>query len=213
METTQEETGRVSTKKGLLILSVIGFVVAGIVTGMYVFLTNNRLYVEKSRITAPMVGLSPKNGGKLEKLLVNSGDTVVGNQVVAQVGDELVKTKDGGIVIATENEIGKTVVPGEAVVTIVKPDDLRVVAQVEEDKGLSAIKVGQRASFTVDAFGTKTFDGIVDEVSPTSRASDVVFNISSQRQINEFDVKIRFDTAKYPELKNGMSAKSFIYTE
>jgi len=213
LETVNEEGGRVSAKKGLLLLSATGFIVAGIVTGMYMFLTNNRLYVEKSQVTAPMIGLSPKNGGILEKLLVDPGDVITENQVVAQVGDELVKTKDGGTVLVVENEIGKTVVPGEAVVTIVRPDDLRVVAQVEEDKGLSAIKVGQQASFTVDAFGTKTFDGIVDEVSPTSRASDVVFNISSQRQINEFNVKIRFDTAKYPELKNGMSAKSFIYTE
>jgi hypothetical protein len=53
----------------------------------------------------------------------------------------------------------------------------------------------------------------VDEVSPTSRQSDVVFNISSQRQEQEFNIKIRFDVNKYPELKNGMSAKSWIYKD
>jgi multidrug resistance efflux pump len=96
---------------------------------------------------------------------------------------------------------------------MIKPDDLRVVAQIEEDKGLSEVTVGQRAFFTVDAFGSKKFDGIVDEVSPTSRQSDVVFNISSQRQEQEFNIKIRFDVNKYPELKNGMSAKSWIYKD
>jgi PAS domain-containing protein len=92
-------------------------------------------------------------------------------------------------------------------------DHLRVVAQVEEDKGLANIKVGQRVAFTVDVFGSKKFEGVVDEVSPTSRQGDVVFNISSQRQVNEFNVKIRFDVSKYPELKNGMSAKAWIYTD
>jgi hypothetical protein len=53
--------------------------------------------------------------------------------------------------------------------------------------------------------------GIVDEVSPTSRASDVVFNISDQRPTNQFDVKVRFDPSEYPELKNGMSARIWVY--
>ncbi len=73
------------------------------------------------------------------------------------------------------------------------------------------MKVGDPAAFTVDAFGSNRYQGIVDEVSPTSRASDVVFDISSQRPTNEFDVKVRFDPTKYPELKNGMSARIWVY--
>ena len=205
--------GQSSTKKNLIILAILGFIMAGIVAGMYVFLSRNQVYVEKSQIVAPIINLSAQNGGKLEKMYVSPGDTVSENQIVAQVGQELIKTKGSGIIISTENDMGKIFLPGETVVSMIKPDDLRVVAQVEEDKGLSEIKVGQRAFFTVDAFGSKKFDGIVDEVSPTSRQSDVVFNISSQRQINEFNVKIRFDVNKYPELKNGMSAKSWIYKD
>ena len=202
-----------STKKNLLILAILGFITAGIVAGMYVFLARNQVYVEKSQIVAPTINLSSQNGGKLEKLYVSPGDNVTENQIVAQVGQELVKTKDGGVIITTEDDMGKIFQPGEAVVTMIKPDDFRVVAQIEEDKGLSEIQVGQRAFFTVDAFGSKKFDGIVDEVSPTSRQGDVVFNISSQRQVNEFNIKIRFDINKYPELKNGMSAKTWIYKD
>ena len=202
-----------STKNNLLILAILGFVTAIIVAGMYLLLAKNQIYVEKSQIVAPVINLSSQNEGKLDKLYVNPGDNVTENQIVAQIGQELVKTKDGGIIITTEDDMGKIFQPGEAVVTMIKPDDLRVVAQIEEDKGLSDVKVGQRAFFTVDAFGSKKFDGIVDEVSPTSRQGDVVFNISSQRQINEFNIKIRFDVNKYPELKNGMSAKSWIYKD
>ena len=88
---------------------------------------------------------------------------------------------------------------------------MRIVGRLEEDKGLKDVKVGQRVVFEVDAFGTKQYEGIIDEVSPTSRASDVVFNISDQRQENEFNVKARFNLSQDPELKNGMSAKMWIY--
>ena len=209
----QNENGQSSTKKNLLILAILGFIMAGIVASMYIFLARNQVYVEKSQIVAPMINLSSQGGGKLEKLYVSSGDTVEENKIVAQIGQELVKTKESGVIISAENDTGKTFLPGEAVAIMIKPSDLRVVAQVEEDKGLSEIKVGQRAFFTVDAFGSKKFDGIVDEVSPTSRQGDVVFNVSSQRQVNEFNIKIRFDVNKYPELKNGMSAKSWIYKD
>jgi len=202
-----------STRNNLLILAIIGFTTAIIVAGIYILLAKNQIYVEDSQIVAPMINLASQNGGKLEKMYVNPGDNVTENQIVAQVGQELVKTKDSGTIITTENDMGKIFQPGETVVTMIKPDDLRVVAQIEEDKGLSEVTVGQRAFFTVDAFGSKKFDGIVDEVSPTSRQSDVVFNISSQRQEQEFNIKIRFDINKYPELKNGMSAKSWIYKD
>ena len=46
---------------------------------------------------------------------------------------------------------------------------------------------------------------------PTAESSDVVFTVSDQRQEQNFDVKIKFDTTLYPELKNGMSAKIWVY--
>lgn len=213
MENENNGNRQNSTKSNLLILAIFGFVAAGIIAGTYLFLAKNQIYVEKSQIVAPVIGLSPQGVGKLEKIYVNPGETVGENQIVAQVGQELIKTKDDGIIISADNNIGKTFSPGEPVVSMIKPSDLRVVAEVGEDKGFSEIKVGQRVFFTVDAFGSKKFDGVVDEVSPTSRASDVVFNISSQRQVNDFNVKIRFDENKYPELKNGMSAKSWVYKD
>jgi multidrug resistance efflux pump len=75
------------------------------------------------------------------------------------------------------------------------------------------VQVGDAATFTVDAFGSKVYKGVVDEVSQTSNQSDVVFNISDQRPTNQFAVKVRFDPTLYPELKNGMSAKIWVYKQ
>jgi hypothetical protein len=41
--------------------------------------------------------------------------------------------------------------------------------------------------------------------------SDIVFSISDKREEKEFEVKATFDADAYPELKNGMSAKMWVY--
>ena len=160
---------------------------------------------------APQIDLAPTVAGVLQDVYVHEGDEVTANAAVALVGKQLVKAKVSGLIITVHNDIGKIFNPGEAVVSMIQPDELRVVGQIDEDKGLSNIRVGERAVFTVDAFGSKEYQGVVDEVSPTSRSSDVVFNISDQRQINQFNVKVRFDIGAYPELKNGMSARIWVY--
>ena len=109
------------------------------------------------------------------------------------------------------NIIGAQIAPGQTVVEMIDPTQLRVVGKIDENKGLSQIQVGDPATFTVDAFGGKSFTGVVDEIAPTSNQSDVVFNISDQREIQQFDVKVRYDISAYPQLKNGMSARIWIY--
>jgi len=203
--------GEVSRRREWIILAFFAFFMVGLVALFYLYLTQSRVYVEKSSLVAQSIDLSSPGGGVLEKMFVKVGDNVSANEPVAQIGNDIVKTEQSGIIISVKDDIGKNFAPYEAVATMINPEDLRVVAQVEEDKGLADIRVGQPAYFTVDAFGSKKYSGIVDEISPTARSGDVVFNISSARQQQEFNVKIRFNVSDYPELKNGMSAKVWIY--
>ena len=203
--------GEVSRRREWIILAFFAFFMVGLVALFYLYLTQSRVYIEKSSLVAQSIDLSSPGGGVLEKMFVKVGDNVSANEPVAQIGNDIVKTEQSGIIISVKDDIGKNFAPYEAVATMINPEDLRVVAQVEEDKGLADIRVGQLAYFTVDAFGSKKYSGIVDEISPTARSGDVVFNISSARQQQEFNVKIRFNVSDYPELKNGMSAKVWIY--
>jgi multidrug resistance efflux pump len=207
----QEIKKGLTDQKRLLILVSFGFILAAILGILYYLQIQKYIYVEKCQILAPTVELSSQNGGNLHKVFVEEGDYVSQNSNIAQVGNEIITTKSSGIVTSAQREIGKNFSPGEAVATMIKQDDLRVVARVEEDKGLDQVKLGQPVFFTVDTFGSKEYSGIVDEITKTARTSDIVFNISSQRQLQEFEVKIRFDRGKYPELLNGMSAKAWIY--
>ena len=194
--------------------SLIALIVGAIIGGaVYLWSTWNVISIDTSTITAPSIILSPSTPGVLQDIYVKPGDMVMANEPVALVGNEVVKSKIAGEVIDTQDSVGTIFSPGQAVVTMIDPASLRIDGLIDEDKGLSSIKVGDVAVFTVDAFGGKQYTGVVDEVSPTSHQSDIVFNISSSREEQQFDVKVRFNTALYPELKNGMSARMWVLTQ
>lgn len=169
--------------------------------------SSGRISIDTAQVMAPLIALTPSAPGTLQEVFVHPGDTVPQNTVVARVDNELIKTTTSGLIVSAEQNIGKHFNPGEAVVTMIDPTSLRVVGQIAEDKGLADVRVGQPVFFTVDAFGSRQFYGTVDEISPTAHNSDIVFSISNNREEQNFDVKIRFNTDSYPELKNGMSAR------
>jgi multidrug resistance efflux pump len=216
-----QETQSAETKKkggrGVIVGSIIGIVVlVGVLGGAYLYVSSKTVYIDTSDVTAPIIDLSPENSGVLQAVFVKVGDTVMANQAVAQVGNEIVEAKTAGEIISVDQNIGEyeNAVTGQAVVaTMIDPTQLRVVGHLDENKGLANIKVGDTATFTVDAFGGKKYQGIVDEVAPSSEQESVVFNISDERPTNQFDVYVRFDPSQYPELKNGMSARIWVYTK
>lgn len=205
---------KITNRRAFAIAAFLVIIVGGGIGALaYLAAAQKTVYIDKAALSAPVVELGPSTTGVLTSVTVQEGDYVPRGAVVAVVGNELIKTQSPGLVTLVNNNIGKLVNPGEPVVEIIDPSQLRVVGQVQEDKGLSDIHPGQRAAFEVDAFGSKQFSGIVDEVAPTAQASDVVFTVSDQRQEQNFEVKVRFDTNLYPELKNGMSAKIWVYKQ
>lgn len=193
-------------KEGLAILFLIG----ALVGVYYWYLINQRVYSDKAEIFAPLIILSPDQPSVLENVLVKNGDRVVTNQAVAKVDKgDFVRAKTDGIVVKINDQVGKMFSPGEAVVTMINPDDLRLIVHVAENKGLNSVTVGQKVIFTVDAYDSKEFTGQVEEISQTSDQSSVVFSISDKRDEKNFSVKVKY--SGYPELLNGMSAKAWIY--
>lgn len=192
----------------ILILAAIGGAIVA-----YLVVTSKRVSIDKTTIDAPEIDLAPTASGVLEDMFVKAGDTVTANEVVARVGDELIKAKIAGIITKADASVGQTYNPGQTVVAMIDPSQLRAVGQIDENKGLDRIHVGDYAVFTVDAFGSKQYTGIVDSVSPEAESGSVVFTISDQRQEQIFDVKVRFDQNAYPELKDGMSARLLVYPQ
>jgi len=175
--------------------------------------TKGTVFIENSDLEAPIINLSPTLPGTLNALYVKEGDVVSENSEVALVGSQIIYTKDGGVVSYAPVVLGSYFSPGQTIVSIVNIKEMKVVGQIEETKGLSSLKEGQRATFTVDAFPDKNYEGVVDQISPVSSDNGVVFSISDKRPIKKFNVKVRFSVDLYPELKSGMSAKITVHTK
>ena len=180
---------------------------------LYIQSVRGTVFIENSDLEAPVINLSSSTPGTLNALYVKTGDVIPANTQVALVGTTIVFAKEAGIVSDTPDAIGGYYAPGMTVVSMIKVSDMKVVGQIEENKGLEDVAVGQRATFTVDAFPGRTYNGTVDEVSPTSDDTGIAFSISDQRPTKKFDVRVRFDYTQYPELKNGMSAKITVHTK
>lgn len=188
-----------------IVLAVIGIVI------IYLVVQGGRVYTENAQIQAPIISLSPTQSGVLEQVYVKEGDIVTEGMTVAKVAGVPIKAKAYGVIVGITNTPGAIVTPQTSVVQMIDPTELRVVGRVEEDKGLSKIKPGQKVVFTVDAFGSKNYNGVVESIAETSHQSDIVFSISDKRELQDFDIKVKYDINDYPELKNGMSAKMWIY--
>ena len=86
-----------------------------------------------------------------------------------------------GIVISREVEVGQTVVSNMNVAnlyTIANLDDMQVIGNVDE-ADIGQVKVGQRVTFSVDAYPDDTFEGSVTQVrlSPTTESNVVTYEV------------------------------------
>ncbi len=152
------------------ILALAAFIIVVIGGGIgalaYITASSKTVYIDDATISAPLVDLSPTDPGVLNAVYVPEGQIIPPNTVVAEVGTELLKSTAGGLVVTVNNNIGEEVSPTDIIVETVDPTQLQVVGQVQENKGLVDIAVGDKATFTVDAFGGEQFPGTVSEVSP-----------------------------------------------
>ncbi len=199
--------GRQSTIN-FLIIFVFAVLLAGV---LYLSTEENQVYIENSLVDAPVISLSSETPGVLDYIFVKEGDHVTAGMTVAEVNGTPIKAQIDGLVTSVFNTPGQIVNSETPIVNMIDPQQLRIVGALEEDKGLKDIKVGQKAVFTLDAFGSEKFDGVVDSIGQTSAAQDIVFSISSTRQEKNFDVYVKFDANQYPQIKSGMSAKIWVY--
>jgi multidrug resistance efflux pump len=216
---TEEPTNADVSKKGGFIRNrpfVIAFVsillIIGLIGGfLYWQDLQTRIYIEKAEIYGPIISLAPRTAGEIDTLYVKEGDQVSEGQNLAKVGGQIVTAKTNGIILWVANTPGQMASNQTVVVKMIDPQSLRIVGHIQEDKGFSSIRVGQKIVFTVDAFDSKEYEGKVETISNSARQSSVVFSISDKREEREFDVTATFDVQASPELKNGMSAKMWIY--
>lgn len=192
---------------------VIAILIIVIVGGyLYWQTTRDRVFIEDSTIQAPVISITAPTSGTLTELDTQEGKTIKKGDTIAVVSGTTLRSQTDGLVVTAQNQVGGSVSPQTTIVQMIDPTQLRVVGVIDENKGLDEIKVGQVASFTVDAYPGKKFWGYVDQISQMANQTAAAFSISNERPTQRFQVYVRFDASLYPDLKNGMSAKTTIFT-
>ncbi len=174
---------------------------------------SDRIFIDDSLVQAPLITISPSGSGKVQEIDVTEGQQVQKGDQLAVVGSETLRANTEGLIVTAPDVTGSTVTTTTQLIQMIQPVELRVAGTIDENKGLNQIKVGQVTSFTVDAFPGKSYWGFVDEISSTAKTAQLSFSISSERPTQQFIVYTRFNSAQYPEIKNGMSAKMTVYTK
>lgn len=194
--------------------SIIGILFVALVAGgyfLYAFF-QGRLFIDDSLVQAPLVAITAPVAGTLTEVDAYEGEFVNKGDSLAIVAGQTVYAPTDGLVVMADNQIGSSVNPQTPVIQLINAEDMRIAGTIDENKGLSDIKVGQVVSFTIDALPGKTFWGYIDEISPSAKSTQNAFSISSERPTQQFVVYAKFDAKAYPAIKNGMSAKMTVFT-
>ncbi len=183
--------------------------------GAFIFFekVTNRIFIDDSLVQAPVITISPSGSGQVQEIDVTEGQKVQKGDTLAVVGSQTIHANTDGLIVSAPNIEGSSVTPQTQLIQMIQPVDLRIAGTLDENKGLNTIQTGQVASFTVDAYPGKTYWGYIDEIAPTAKTSQLSFSISSERPTQQFVVYVKYNSSKYPEIKNGMSAKMTVYTK
>ncbi|MDE2026048.1 MAG: efflux RND transporter periplasmic adaptor subunit [Patescibacteria group bacterium] len=195
--------------RGLIIAVVAILLVSGI---FYLEKTQGRVFIDDSLVQAPIINVSPAQSEKLMEIDVYDGQKVTRGDVLGIAGTDTLRADTDGLIIMANQQIGSLISVQNPLAQMINTADMRIAGTIDENKGLDSVRVGQVASFTVDALPGRVFWGYVDEVSPSAKQTQLSFSISSERPTQQFVVYVKYDANKYPEIKNGMSAKITVYT-
>ncbi len=200
-------SGGRSIPRRLVVITLL-VVVIGAVVGVYSALRAAEVVdLDDAAITAPQVDVRANAGGTLTEAYATIGDEVQARRPIARVGNEVISSDVTGTVVSIREDIGAEIAPGTVVASLIDPAEVRATGEVDEDAGLSALKVGQRALVKIDAFAGQEFPGSVEEISQRPHKAPVSFSIADRNDAQQYDVKVRLDNPPLDELRPDMSAE------
>jgi multidrug resistance efflux pump len=120
-----------------------------------------------------------------------------------QKTESLVRAPAAGVIESMDLRPGDLVLPNQPVAKMLESSQLWVRVYVPEPE-LGRVRVGQRASLTVDTFPKREFPAHVVEIRTQSEYTPRNVQTLDQRMDQVFGVKVAIDPS--PELKPGMAA-------
>jgi membrane fusion protein, multidrug efflux system len=130
-----------------------------------------------------------------------------------------VKAPIGGIVSRKTVEVGQVIQPGQPLMTIIPLEQIWITANFKETQ-LAGMRVGQRATVDVDAYGGREFTGKVDSIAAATGSRFSLLppeNATGNfvKVVQRVPVKIVLDGGQDADhlLRPGMSVTPTVYTK
>ncbi len=109
------------------------------------------------------------------------------DDAVSQLNDTIIRSPINGQVIGKPTPAGQAVAPGVStpmvLLTVADMSKMQIETQVDESD-IGQIKVGQKVTFTVDAYPGKNFSGVVSNIS---QKANVVSNVVYYKVLVDVD--------------------------
>lgn len=98
-----------------------------------------------------------------------------------------------GVVVAVDQPLsGTNITPASATFTIINPESIFLKAEIDQDQ-VSKIKVGQKATLTIDAFPDQNFDSEITYIAftPVAGESSTVYEVRFKVPVQNKDLSYR----------------------
>jgi HlyD family secretion protein len=139
-----------------------------------------------------------------QRALVEQAEAVLA-QAEAALDDAIIRAPFGGVVTIRHRDIGETVSPGAAVVTVMDPVDRWVLIYVRED-AIGRVAVGQAASIGSDTWPDRDYEGRVTFIASEAEFTPATVQTDEERVKLVYQVKVRVTGDPDGDLKVGTPA-------
>lgn len=183
--------------------------------GYYVvwpMLSDNGTFTVSGTVEATQVRLASERGGRIDQILVDEGDAIKADQVVAEIhptggssrARERIRSPLAGVVLYRSAEPGEFASPGMPLVTVGDLTDLTLTVYVPEDR-YGQIALGEVYPVTVDSFPGEVFEGRVTYISNAAEFTPRNVQTTDSRKNTVFAIRLALP-GETTRLKPGMPA-------
>jgi multidrug resistance efflux pump len=159
----KDEKKKINKNAAMTAIAIVVIIVVCAVFGYYEY-SSRYLKTDNAKVTADIYPISSKTEGKLLKFDAYVGKYVESGTVLGRVdGGPYIKAPSNGEFIEVDAARGDYILTTDVMGYIADVDHMYIGANIEETD-ITKVKVGQSVVVTLDAYGSKKFDGIVTKV-------------------------------------------------
>lgn len=156
--------------KRILILALAAVVVIGCVFGVYYAAASRGvLKTDNAKVTAKMYPIMGTSSSRLLEWTVATGDLVLRDQVLGwQETLPAIVSPIDGTVVKCDATAGMMAGPATQLAVVADTDHMYIGVNIEETE-ITKVALGQQAEVTIDAYGSRVFQGTVTEIDTATQ--------------------------------------------